>query len=90
NGNSTKSIIKKITNEASQLLLAHAFQAYILLPPSQQSTESNKGIVDNSLPEICNNMVSAFACLKKTDAHTGILTFGKEALLTAAIMLSRS
>ncbi|PWA56635.1 negative regulator of systemic acquired resistance (SNI1) [Artemisia annua] len=88
-GNSTKSIIKKITNEAAQLLLAHAFQAYILLP-SQQSTESNKGIVDNSLPEICNNMVSAFACLKKTDSHTGILPFGKEALLTAAIMLSKS
>ncbi|GJX17905.1 negative regulator of systemic acquired resistance SNI1 isoform X1 [Tanacetum coccineum] len=89
NGNNTKSIIKKISTEAAQLLLAHAFQAYILLP-SQQPTDSSKDIVDNSLSEICNNMVSAFVCLKKTDAHTGILPFGKEALLTAAIMLSRS
>nr|GEV08315.1 negative regulator of systemic acquired resistance SNI1 isoform X1 [Tanacetum cinerariifolium] len=67
NGNNTKSIIKKISTEAAQLLLAHAFQAYILLP-SQQSTDSSKDIVDNSLLEICNNMVSAFACLNKTDA----------------------
>lgn len=89
NGNSTKSIIKKISTEVTQLLLAHAFQAYILLP-SQDSTEPKEYIAENSLPEICNNMISAFRCLKKTDEDTGILPFGKEALFTAAIMLSRS
>ncbi|KAI3743681.1 hypothetical protein L1987_56743 [Smallanthus sonchifolius] len=89
NGNSTKSIIKKISSEVAQLLLAHAFQAYILLP-SEHSTESKEGIADNSLPNICNDMISAFTCLKNTDKHTGILPFGKEALFTAAIMLSRN
>lgn len=89
NGNNTKSIIKKISTEVAQLLLAHAFQAHISLS-SQHSTESKEEISDNSVSEICNNMISAFTCLKKTDGHTGILPYGKEALFTAAIMLSRS
>lgn len=84
NGNNTKSIIKKINTEVAQLLLAHAFQAYISL----HSTENKEDIADNSLPEICKNMISAFTCLKKTDEHTAIPPFGKEALFTAAIMLS--
>ncbi|KAI3796813.1 hypothetical protein L1987_39499 [Smallanthus sonchifolius] len=89
NGNSTKSIIKKISSEVAQLLLAHAFQAYILLS-SEHSTESKEDIANNSLLNICNDMISAFTCLKNTDKHTGILPFGKEALFTAAIMLSRN
>lgn len=89
NGNSTKSIVKKISTEVAQLLLAQAFQAYISLT-SQHSTGYKEDIAGNSLSEICNNMISAFTCLKKTDEHMGILPFGKEALFTAAIMLSRS
>ncbi|XP_076927190.1 negative regulator of systemic acquired resistance SNI1-like isoform X2 [Bidens hawaiensis] len=86
NENITKNILKKISSEVAQLLLAHAFQAYILLP-SEHLTESNE---DNSLPNICNNIISAFKCLEKTDKNTGILSFGKEALFTAAVMLSRN
>ncbi|KVH97044.1 hypothetical protein Ccrd_000869 [Cynara cardunculus var. scolymus] len=66
NGNSTKSIVKKISTEVAQLLLAQAFQAYISLP-SQHSTEYKEDIAGNSLPEICNSMISAFTCLKKTN-----------------------
>ncbi|KAI7740880.1 hypothetical protein M8C21_021980 [Ambrosia artemisiifolia] len=86
---STKGIIKKISSEVAQLLLAHAFQAYILLP-SEHSTESEDDNGANSLPNICNNMISAFTCLNKADKNSGILPFGKEALFTAAIMLSRN
>ncbi|KAK9051674.1 hypothetical protein SSX86_028302 [Deinandra increscens subsp. villosa] len=89
NGNNTKSIIKKISSEVAQLLLAHAFQAYILLP-SQHSTESKEDTAENSRPNICKDMISAFTCLKKADKHTEIQPFGKEALFTAAIMLSRN
>ncbi|KAI3516175.1 hypothetical protein L1887_15086 [Cichorium endivia] len=89
NGNNTKSIIKKINTEVAQLLSAHAFQAYISL----HSTENKEDIADNSLPEICKNMILAFTCLKKTDEcsyntrpapalkyfrHTAIPSFGKE------------
>lgn len=81
NGNNTKSIIKKINTEVAQLLLAHAFLAYISLPCKED-------IADNSLTEICNNLISAFTCLKKINEHTVITSFGKEALFTAAIMLS--
>ncbi|CAH1415893.1 unnamed protein product [Lactuca virosa] len=87
NENNTKSIIKKIDTEVAQLLLAHAFQAFISLP-CQDSTESKEDIVDNSLPEICKNMISAFNCLKKTDEDMVIPPFGKEALFTAAVLLS--
>ncbi|KAL8228107.1 hypothetical protein R6Q57_015691 [Mikania cordata] len=89
NGNSTKNIIKKISSEVTQLLLAHAFQAYIMIP-SQHSTESKEDTAENPLTNICNDMISAFTCLKKADKDTEILPFGKEALFTAAIMLSRN
>ncbi|KAM7500737.1 hypothetical protein LguiA_025151 [Lonicera macranthoides] len=92
NSNSTKTIIKKISTEVAQLLLAHAFQAYILLS-SQHSVEgisdSKEDVSSDSVVEICENMISAFTCLKRADAHTEILPFGKAALFTAATMLSR-
>ncbi|KAK1424765.1 hypothetical protein QVD17_20103 [Tagetes erecta] len=86
NGNSAKGIMKKISSEVAQLLLAQAFQAYIALP-CEHSTESKE---ENSLQNICNDMISAFTCLKKADKHTGILPFAKEALVTAAFLLSRN
>ncbi|XP_071707307.1 negative regulator of systemic acquired resistance SNI1 isoform X2 [Rutidosis leptorrhynchoides] len=89
NVNNAKAITKKISTEVAQLLIAHAFQAYILLL-SQRYTESKEKTGDNSLPDICNDMISAFTCIKKTDGHTGLLPFAKEALFTASIMLSSS
>ncbi|XP_076921590.1 negative regulator of systemic acquired resistance SNI1-like [Bidens hawaiensis] len=86
NENVTKIILKKISSEVAQMLLAHAFQAYILLP-YEHLTESNE---DYYLPNICNNMISAFKCIEKADKNTGILSFGKEALFTAATMLVRN
>ncbi|KAK3013514.1 hypothetical protein RJ639_010014 [Escallonia herrerae] len=88
---STKSIIKKISGEVAQILLAHAFQAYLSLL-SRHSVEgvcgSGEGVQDSSLVEVCKNMIAAFTCLKRTDVHTEILPLGKEALFTAATILA--
>ncbi|CAK9152565.1 unnamed protein product [Ilex paraguariensis] len=91
NINSTKSIIKKISIGVVQLLLSHAFQAYLSLS-SQHSvkdiSDSKGDVKGSSLVDICNNMISAFTCLRRTDEHTEILPFGKEALFTAATILA--
>ncbi|KAK2972881.1 hypothetical protein RJ640_029998 [Escallonia rubra] len=88
---STKSIIKKISGEVAQILLAHAFQAYLSLS-SRHSVEgvcgSGEDVQDSSLVEVCKNMIAAFTCLKRTDVHTEILPLGKEALFTAATILA--
>ncbi|KAL6992446.1 isoform X1 [Sarracenia purpurea var. burkii] len=70
NSNSAKSIIKKISAEVAQLLLAHAFQAYLSLS-SQHSAESTycsmDDFRDSSRLEICKNIISAFTNLRKLD-----------------------
>lgn len=91
NGSSTKSILKKISAEVAQLLLAHAFQAYLSLSlkdPSEGINDSEKNVGDCSLVEVCKYMITAFSSLKKTNEGIAILPFGKEALFTAATILS--
>ncbi|KAJ9168769.1 hypothetical protein P3X46_020259 [Hevea brasiliensis] len=88
---STKNITKKISIDVVQILLAHAFQAYLSIQPSQQEAE---GIFDfdkvrsDSLVEICENVISAFSNLKRINDSKEILPFGKEAIFTAANILS--
>lgn len=91
NSNCAKNIIKKISAEVAQLLLAHAFQAYLSLS-TQHSAEgicqSKEDVRDSSLVEICKNIISAFTNLRRIDKNMEILPFGKEALFTAATILS--
>ncbi|KAI8000485.1 Negative regulator of systemic acquired resistance SNI1 [Camellia lanceoleosa] len=91
NSNCAKNIIKKISAEVAQLLLAHAFQAYLSLS-TQHSAEgicqSKEDVRDSSLVEICKNMISTFTNLRTIDEDMEILPFGKEALFTAATILS--
>ncbi|KAH7841287.1 hypothetical protein Vadar_027943 [Vaccinium darrowii] len=91
NINSVKSITKKISIEVAQLLLAHGFQAYLSLS-FQHSAEGNykskEDVKDNSMAEVCKNIISAFMNLRRIDEHVEILPFGKEALFTAATILS--
>ncbi|XP_059663829.1 negative regulator of systemic acquired resistance SNI1 [Cornus florida] len=90
NGNSTKSVTKKISTDVVQLLLAHGFQAYFSLA-SQDSVEGISDFKEDfkgSLMEICKNVISAFTSLRRTDGKMEILPFGKEALFTAASVLS--
>ncbi|KAG8385484.1 hypothetical protein BUALT_Bualt03G0050100 [Buddleja alternifolia] len=94
NRNSTKSIIKKISTEVVQLLLAYAFQAYLAISyehASEGFSDAMKNDNSDSVGEVCNKVVSAFTCLRQEDPGTEILSVGKEALFTAAtILLSKS
>ncbi|PIN10424.1 hypothetical protein CDL12_16987 [Handroanthus impetiginosus] len=89
NSSSTRSIIKKISTEVVQLLLAYAFQAYLALSyhVSEGLSDSMEDVKSNSVEEVCKNIISAFTCLRQADPHTGILSIGKEALFTAAAIL---
>ncbi|XP_073142291.1 negative regulator of systemic acquired resistance SNI1 isoform X3 [Henckelia pumila] len=91
NGNNTRSIIKKICTEVVQLLLAHAFQAYLVLHlqcASDGCDVSPEDIKSISPVEICNSIVSAFMCLKREDRSLELICIGKEVLFTAATILS--
>lgn len=91
NGNSTKSITKKISNEVAQLLLAHAFQAYLSLSSEysiEGTSDSKEDVGASSLVEICKNLITAFTSIKRANERAEILPFGKEALFTAATILS--
>ncbi|KAG6691201.1 hypothetical protein I3843_10G053000 [Carya illinoinensis] len=89
---STKSIVKKIGIEVIQLLLAHAFKAHLFLSsgkcPALGDPDSKEDVRDNPLVEICENMISAFNSLRRIDENMEVLSFGKEALFTAATILS--
>ncbi|XP_038710055.1 negative regulator of systemic acquired resistance SNI1 isoform X1 [Tripterygium wilfordii] len=86
---SSRNIIKKISTEVVQLLVAHAFQAHL-----SRSCQNFDGINDSDevkatpLTEICKNLVSAFRSLRRMDEKMDILPFAKEALFTAATILS--
>uniref|UniRef100_A0A7C9ERD3 Negative regulator of systemic acquired resistance SNI1 n=1 Tax=Opuntia streptacantha TaxID=393608 RepID=A0A7C9ERD3_OPUST len=91
NSASTKGIVKKIGAKAVQVLLAHALQACMLLPPEQLVegiSELNAATKSNPLDTICKNVISAFTRLKETDKNMEILPIGKEAVFTAATILS--
>ncbi|KAK9223883.1 hypothetical protein WN944_012332 [Citrus x changshan-huyou] len=86
----TKSILKKISIQVIQLLLAHGFQALLLL-----SSQNIEGVMDSKeetrescLVEICKSMICAFQSLKRTNEEMEILLISKEALFTAATILS--
>lgn len=89
---STKSTLKKIRTEVIQLLLAHGFQAHLLLPnehhPVEDTSASNEERSCSSLIEICKNIISAFKNMKTADKQMEILSLGKEALFTAATIIS--
>lgn len=91
NSASTRGIVKKIGAKAVQVLLAHALQACMSLPRDQLVegiSELNAAIESNPLDTICKNVISAFTRLKETGKHMEILPIGKEALFTAATILS--
>ncbi|KAJ0989401.1 hypothetical protein J5N97_007757 [Dioscorea zingiberensis] len=87
---STKAIIKKVTLEVARLLVVHAFQAYLSL---QQQPEHIAGfaqkIGSSSLSQICNSMIVTFQNFRKIDENFDIRSFEKEALFTAATILSK-
>ncbi|KAL2475612.1 Methionine--tRNA ligase [Abeliophyllum distichum] len=80
-----------IQSSYNQLLLAHAFQAYLSLSLQHLPggvSELKEDVKGSTLLEVCKNVISAFTSLRKEDEETEIFPFGKEALFTAATILS--
>ncbi|XP_065879270.1 negative regulator of systemic acquired resistance SNI1 isoform X2 [Euphorbia lathyris] len=73
NVSSMKNITKKISKDVVQILLAHGFQ---------------DKVKRNTLVELCENLISAYRSLKSSYGKMEILPLGKEALFTAAAILS--
>ncbi|XP_072984603.1 negative regulator of systemic acquired resistance SNI1 isoform X5 [Typha latifolia] len=86
---STKSIMKKITSEVAQVLLAHAFQACLSLKHDPEHIHDSTEKIGATLLQICNNIISAFQNLRKIDENLELTSFEKEALFTAAIISSQ-
>ncbi|CAI9087340.1 OLC1v1021391C1 [Oldenlandia corymbosa var. corymbosa] len=87
----SKGVNKKIRAEVTQLLLAHAFKAYLSIA-SNQSAEDISGTKQDTgagcLVEICRNIISAFACLQKDNKRCELLEISKEALFTAGTIIA--
>ncbi|XWS12566.1 hypothetical protein CRYUN_Cryun37aG0100800 [Craigia yunnanensis] len=91
NSSSTRNIIKKIDVEVVQLLLAHAFQAYLSMSSKQNlrgMSDCKEAVIDSSLMEISKNVIAAFNSLRGADENIEISSLGKEALFTAAMIIS--
>ncbi|WCJ27132.1 negative regulator of systemic acquired resistance (SNI1) [Euphorbia peplus] len=92
NVTSMKNITKKFSKDIVQILLAHAFQAHLALPSSHHEVEcdldSKDKVKSNNLAELCENLISAYRNLKSSDKEMEILPLGKQALFTAATILS--
>ncbi|TMW91946.1 hypothetical protein EJD97_013703 [Solanum chilense] len=90
NSRSTKNIIKKIGMDVAQLLLAHAFLAYlsVSVDSSAQNDDLEEMVKGSSLTEICKHIIAAFTFIRKEYKNTEILLMGKEAVFTAATILS--
>ncbi|XP_018502195.2 negative regulator of systemic acquired resistance SNI1-like [Pyrus x bretschneideri] len=87
-----KSTRKKIRTQVVQLLLAHGFQAHLSLPCENRlvgdASASDEETSSDLLVEICENIISAFKNMKAADKRMEISSLGKEALFTAATIVS--
>ncbi|KAK6797433.1 hypothetical protein RDI58_005135 [Solanum bulbocastanum] len=90
NSRSTKNIIKKIGMDVAQLLLGHSFLAYlsVSVDSSAENDDFEEMVKGSSLTEICKHIIAAFTSIRKEYKNTEILLLGKEAVFTAATILS--
>lgn len=87
---STKGIIKKINSDIAQMLLAYAFQAYLNLQHHNEHTSILlEKVGGGTTLQMCKDMVAAFHNLRRADKNMDILPIGKQALFTAAAIMSK-
>ncbi|XP_050936538.1 negative regulator of systemic acquired resistance SNI1 isoform X2 [Cucumis melo] len=92
NSSSTKSITKKIGAHAIHLLLAHGFQAFLLLSTKQTVEDipvSKEQMAGGSVVETCKNLILVFNCLRTLDKQLEISSCAKEAIFVAANIVSK-
>ncbi|XP_059075759.1 negative regulator of systemic acquired resistance SNI1 isoform X6 [Cryptomeria japonica] len=83
-------ISKRMGEDVIQLLLVHGFQAYFSL---QQGTCSLSHVKDNAegetlLKETCKSFITSFRNLKRVYKELELVAGGREALFTAATIMS--
>ncbi|KAL2321098.1 hypothetical protein Fmac_030067 [Flemingia macrophylla] len=91
NKTSTKSLIKKIGADVVQFLLAHGYQAQLSILSKGNADGNIAGDKEGgvgALVDLCHTFISAFDSLRSTDEHMEILSIVKEALFTAATIIS--
>ncbi|CAL0313501.1 unnamed protein product [Lupinus luteus] len=91
NKTGTKGIIKKMGADVVQFLLAHGFQAQLSILAEENRYDNHAGDQEgraNALSDLCQMFISAFDSLRSTNQHMEILPIGKEALFTAATVIS--
>ncbi|KAK1321697.1 hypothetical protein QJS10_CPA03g00104 [Acorus calamus] len=90
NATDTKAMVRKMSTEVAQLLLSHAFQAYLFLHRDNKNTaKSDDNGGEKSLLHICKSMISAFKNIR-TNEHVDMTQFEKGALFLASKILSRN
>ncbi|KAK1556244.1 hypothetical protein Q3G72_001331 [Acer saccharum] len=87
-----KNFLKKISTEIVQLLLAHAFQAYLSISSQyiEGDVDSKENVGNSSLVQICKDVICTFKSLSAIDENIEILPIAKEALFAAATILAMS
>ncbi|TKY59188.1 ATP-dependent RNA helicase DHX35 [Spatholobus suberectus] len=91
NKTGTKILIKKIGVDVVQFLLTHGFQAQLSILSKRNADDNIAGDKEggvSALVDLCQTFISAFDSLRSTDEHLEILSIGKEALFTAATIIS--
>ncbi|KAH0459038.1 hypothetical protein IEQ34_011852 [Dendrobium chrysotoxum] len=89
NPTTTGGILRKMATEVACLLLAQAFKCYLSLQRDQKNAVFvTEKIGGSTLPEICNSLVTAFKNLRKLDHSLELTSFEKQALTTAAALVS--
>ncbi|KAK3152851.1 hypothetical protein QOZ80_2BG0164370 [Eleusine coracana subsp. coracana] len=81
---SAKAIVKKMSSEVAQLLLAHAYQVCLSVQDDSSDTTAATEKIGATLQQISCNLISAFQNLRKVKPNIQISQFEKEALFTAA------
>lgn len=83
---STKAIVKKMSSEVAQLLLAHAYQVCLSIQGDSCDTTATTEKIGATLQQISCNLISAFQNLRNVNPNIQISPFEKEALFTAATL----
>uniref|UniRef100_J3KUQ8 Uncharacterized protein n=1 Tax=Oryza brachyantha TaxID=4533 RepID=J3KUQ8_ORYBR len=82
-----KGIVKKMSSEVVQLLLANAYQVCLSVEGDCSKDSDTRKRIGATLLQISDSFVSAFQNLRKINPNIEILPFEKEALFTAATMI---
>uniref|UniRef100_A0A0D9YR33 Uncharacterized protein n=1 Tax=Oryza glumipatula TaxID=40148 RepID=A0A0D9YR33_9ORYZ len=82
----TKAIVKKMSSEVVQLLLANAYQVCLHLECDSSKDSDTTKKIGATLLQISESFVSAFHNMRKINPDMQLSPFEKEALFTAASM----